>query len=112
MTTREEALAALRSGERPCERSGQYWSKEEREKLLRDFESGEGISDLALELNRTEPAVVQELKNAGAFENQTRRRGRNQPKHPDCQPGCQCPMCTVWDCPHRGKEFWDAGTVR
>ena len=112
MTKREEELAALRSGERPCVRSGQYWSKEEREKLLRDFESGAGISELALELNRTEPAVVQELKNEGAFENQSRHRGRNQPKPSGCPSCCQCPVCTVWNCPNRGKEFWDAGTVR
>ena len=112
MTKREQELAALRSGERPCERSGEYWSKEEREKMLRDFAAGVGISELTLELKRTELAVVQELKNAGAFENQTRRRGRNQPKPSGCPSCCQCPMCTVWDCPNRGKEFWDAGTVR
>ena len=47
MTKREEELAALRSGERPCVRSGQYWSKEEGEKLLRDFVSGAGTSELA-----------------------------------------------------------------
>lgn len=67
MKRKEQELAALRSGEGPCERSGQYWSKEERENAIRSFTAGVGLSDLALELSRTELAVVQELKNAGAF---------------------------------------------
>lgn len=111
MTKREQELAALRSGERPCERSGEYWSKEEREKMLRDFAAGVGISELTLELKRTELAVVQELKNAGAFENQTRRRGQNQPKSQNSERCCRCPICTMWDCPNCGKEFCNAGTV-
>ena len=111
MKRKEQELAALRSGERPCGRSGQYWSKEEREKAICSFETGVGLSDLALELNRTELAVVQELKKAGAFENQTRRRDRNQPKYQDGKDRCRCPNCLTFDCPNHGKEFYDARTA-
>ena len=54
-------LIALREGAIPSERSGEYWSKEEKENLQRMFWNGDGISDIALSLQRSENAIIQQL---------------------------------------------------
>ena len=54
-------LIGLRNGAIPSERSGEYWSKEEKEKMKRMFWNGDGISEIALSLQRSENAVIQQL---------------------------------------------------
>lgn len=110
MSTSKEDLISLRKGEKPPERSGEYWSKEERQSLICDFTDGEGISNMAVKYKRTELAVVQELKNAGMFKNQSRHRRKNRICIDDLC--CHCPSCAIKDCPNCGKEFCDAGAVR
>lgn len=110
MSASKEDLISLRKGKKHPLRSGEYWSKEERQALIRDFIAGEGISDMAVKYQRTELAVVQELKNADMFENQSRRRRKNRTQDTDAR--CHCPICFIKDCPNCGKEFCDAGTVR
>lgn len=109
MSTSKEDLIALRKGEKHPERSGEYWSKKERQALIRDFMGGEGISDMAIKYQRTEPAVVQELKNTDMFENQSRHRRKNKSHSPALC--CHCPTCTIKDCPNCGKEICHAESV-
>lgn len=109
MSTTKEEIVSLRKGEKRPERSGEYWSKEERQALIRDFIDGEGISEMAVKYQRTEPAVMQELKNADMFENQSRYRRKNRTH--GAVAGCHCPTCTLNACPNFGKEFCRAGTV-
>lgn len=110
MSMSKEDLISLRKGEKHPERSGEYWSKEERQSLIHDFMDGVGISDMAVKYQRTEPAVVQELKNADMFENQSRRRGKNR-SHSTAV-CCYCPMCAMKNCPNCGKEICHAESVR
>ena len=110
MSMSKEDLISLRKGEKHPERSGEYWSKEERQALIHDFIDGVGISDMAVKYQRTEPAVVQELKNADMFENQSRRRGKNR-SH-SAAVCCSCPMCAMTNCPNCGKEIGHAESVR
>ena len=72
MSTIKEELIALRKGENHPERSGEYWNKEERQALTRDFMNGTGISDMAIKYQRTELAVVQELKTSPDTEEKTK----------------------------------------
>lgn len=109
MSTSKEDLIALRKGEKHPERSGEYWSKKERQALIRDFMGGEGISNMAIKYQRTEPAVVQELKNTDMFENQSRRRRKNRNHSTDLC--CHCPTCTMKDCPNCGKEICHVESV-
>ena len=109
LTISKEDSISLRKGEKHPNRSGEYWSKDERQALIHDFIDGEGISDMAVKYQRTELAVVQELKNADMFENQSRRRRKNRTHDTDTR--CYYPVCAVKDCPNCGKEFCDAGTV-
>lgn len=109
MSASKEDLISLRKGEKHPIRSGEYWSKEERQALIRDFIDGEGISDMAVKYQRTELAVVQELKNADMFENQSRRRRKNRTQ--DAYVRCHCPICAIKDCPNCGKEICHAESV-
>ena len=109
MSASQEDLISLRNGEKHPIRSGEYWSEEERQALIRDFIDGEGISDMAVKYQRTELAVVQELKNADMFENQSRRRRKNRTQ--DAYVRCHCPICAIKDCPNCGKEICHAESV-
>ncbi len=57
----QQLTKAIRAGEILPERSGEYWGNDEREKLTSLFFSGAGISQIALELQRSEMAVIQQL---------------------------------------------------
>ena len=58
MTTKQSRLIALRTGEVPAEHSGEYWSKADIQLLERLYcQDGIDISDIALQLGRTEGAV-------------------------------------------------------
>jgi hypothetical protein len=52
---------------------------------------GFGISEIALELRRGEPAICQQLEQMGLFERK-RRRHRTRPALPS---GCLCKECTA-----------------
>ena len=100
----KELLIALRNGVIPSERSGEYWSQEEKETLNRLFWNGTGISDIALSLQRSENAVIQQLivqkmlTPPGATRSKS-RMGRNK-----------CPRCNTSCSNYRGG-YCDAGKL-
>lgn len=51
-------LIKQRAGLEPPAHEGDYWSDEDRARLKRLFDMGFGISEIALELQRGEPASV------------------------------------------------------
>ena len=59
--TQQELLLAIRNGEMHPERSTAYWTPEERAELQRLYRDGQGISEIALLLQRSESAVFQQL---------------------------------------------------
>ena len=95
-------LKALREGTIPSERSREYWTDEEKEELRQYFMDGEGISQIAIALQRSENAIVQQLialkwfiptGTAGS------RSGRDRK--------CHCPLCKGNRCP-----YYDGGICR
>ena len=87
---------------KPAERSGEYWSKEDIRSLEQLYcQEGIGISDIALQLGRTEGAVCQQLTKIGLLSLQGKHRTRKQ-KKPISQ--CYYPICQVKDCVNCGKE--------
>ena len=44
------------------DREGDYWTDEEKQKLVQKFLEGEGITAIALELQRSEPAIYQMIE--------------------------------------------------
>lgn len=93
-----ELLMAIRSGDLPSERSKEYWSDHEREELKRLYESGVGISEIALLLQRSENAVVQQLVAMGLLTPPGKQRAKT-PKPPKCH----CPGDRISECPYYGK---------
>lgn len=114
MINHREALIALRTGQKPAQRSGEYWSKEEFRQIENLYDEGVSISDIALRFDRTEVAVFQQLGKMGLLSRQCRprihkKKGEEKPEIPE---ECLCLYCTVKDCPNCRKECSHAGTVR
>ena len=109
MTTKQRQLIALRTGEKPAERSGEYWSKEDSALLGQLYSEGVGISEIALRLGRSEMAVCQQLIKMNLFSAQGKPRNR---KKKGLMPECYCSICQVTNCANYGKEYPYAGTIR
>ena len=95
MITDQEALKALRSGKVQAEHAGNYWSKEDREKLCQLFHENIGISQIAVEMRRTERAVFNQLDKAGPFNPQSKPRGR---RAGNFEYQCMCSECNMTTC--------------
>ncbi len=72
-------LIKQRVGLEPPAHEGDYWSDEDRARLKCLFDMGFGISEIALELRRGEPAICQQIEQMGLFEHK-RRRHRVRPR--------------------------------
>lgn len=101
MKSIQESLTALRSGDAPPERSRDYWNKSDLENLNQWFWEGQGISQIAVQMGRTEVAIYQKLLKLGLLSPQCIPRPKN-PKPVCCD--CLCPNCHNTNCPNYGKE--------
>ena len=110
MRNRNKALIALRTGQKPAQRSGEYWSKEELQQIEILYEEGVGISEITLQFERTEIAVCQQPTKMDLLSRQCRPRAHKQEKS-ELAGGCHCSTCQVKDCQNCGKERPYAGTV-
>lgn len=113
MTTKENQLIALRTGTKPAERSGEYWSKEDIQLLEQRYYEGSGISDIALQFGRSEGAVCQQLTKMGLLTPQGKHRTRKKEadKTTEYPKGCLCHLYQVKDRVNCKKECPYAGTV-
>ena len=113
MRNRNKDLIALRTGQKPAQRSGEYWSKEELQQIEILYEEGVGISDITLQFERTEIAVCQQLTKMGLLSRQCRPRAhKKKAEEPTEYPeGCLCNLCHIKDCKNCRKERPYAGTV-
>ena len=85
----EEMTQAIRSGRIVPERSREYWSEEERSELVRLFEDGAGITYIAVQLQRSEMAVIQQLMGMDMLTPPGVKTDR-EPKAPHCRcKGCR-----------------------
>lgn len=92
-------LTALRNEDVASERSNEVWSKEEDERLEREFKDGRGISELCLRLQRSENAVVQRLNSMGLLTPPCSKYQRRRKR-----PKCPCPRCLENDCPKYNRK--------
>ena len=91
--TRKEKAKAMRNGTMKMEKEGCFWTIEY-DLLLRDmFDDGDDILDMALMLERKEPAVQQRIDQLDLYsKNKRTRKKKDIPADP---PGCLCKNCTV-----------------
>lgn len=86
----KELTKAIREGSVVPERSGEIWSTDEWKELEECYREGEGISEIALKLQRSEMAVMCQLILEGIMTSPQTRRPR-KPK----QPQCRCRDCEL-----------------
>ena len=88
-----QLLKMYRNGRIIPEHYGDYWSEDDRQILKSMFEEGEGISEIALRLERSESSVFQQLISLNMFADNRTSRARKRTLS-----GCRCETCTVPDC--------------
>jgi len=96
-----EMIKSLRNRTARLEHEGDYWTAEENELLKKLFYDFTGITEIALILQRTEPAVMQQIEKLDLFCRKTNpKRQKKQKKH-----YCPCEKCqyTRNTCPYDGN---------
>ena len=98
----KDMIIALRNRTTRLEHEGDCWSDEENEKLKRMFDEGMGITEIALILQRTEPAVMQQIEKLDLFQRKAYPKRR---KYVKMYSSCPCEACTydMDSCPHNGS---------
>lgn len=87
-----EAVKNMRNRTTRMEHEGDYWSEEERRRLEQLFYSGTGITEIAIQLQRTEPAVAQQIEKQDLYQRQINRQ-RKKGNRDHCV--CLCSRCEV-----------------
>lgn len=95
-----EAVKNMRNRTTRMEREGDYWSPEERNQLEHLFHTGIGITAIAIQLQRTEPAVAQQIEKQDLYQRSLYRQRRRSSRE---RCGCLCGRCSVDPecCPYR-----------
>lgn len=96
-----EAVKSMRNRTTRMEHEGDYWSPEERSQLEHLFHTGIGITAIAIQLQRTEPAVAQQIERQDLYQRRQYRQRRRSPKE---RCGCLCGRCGLDPecCSYRG----------
>ena len=96
--TYTESVKNMRNRTVRLDREGDFWTADEKEALVRKFNEGEGITTMALELQRTESAVIQQIEAMDLFG----RKKKNPAQKPPC---CLCANCKLDPalCPRQGQ---------
>lgn len=83
---------AMRNGELPLLRDGEYWTDDERLRAKIMFEDGVPVNEIALELQRTERAVYQQICSMNLYVTAPEkiRKHKAGPK----EPVCLCSVCS------------------
>lgn len=102
INNKQELLIALRNGIIPSERSGEYWEEDEKRTLKEMFWNGTGISEIAVDLQRSENAVIQQLLLMRVL----------TPPHNTRQSGCRRKRCIYEEtCPDYKGGYCNAGEL-
>lgn len=72
------------------ERQGDYWSEEDKENLSKMFSEGVGITEMAVILQRSETAFIQQIEKMNLY---GRRLYPARQKNCSEQPKCLCDNC-------------------
>lgn len=95
----DELLKAYRNGYMTPVNTGGYWNQKERQHLKERFLDGAGISEIALEFQRSENGIVQQLMCLGLLTPPGASRPRRKKKAV-----CLCKKCEYQDvCPKGGS---------
>lgn len=98
-----EGVISMRKRTVRLDREGDYWTEEEKETLIRKFREGEGLTAIALELQRSEPAVYQMIEKLDLYNRKSQPQRRKSAPKP---PACLCENCQLDPalCPNCGRS--------
>lgn len=88
-----EKTVAMRTGNLKMKRDGEYWTDEERETLRFRFQSGTPYNEIAIELERSETAIYQQVEQLQLYVKNTRAPRKRCPTPQE--PVCLCSVCTL-----------------
>lgn len=91
-----DKVIAMRLRGEGLDKDGQFWSKEDRQKLVNNFYAGIGVTTMAQEFQRSERAIVQQLIAEDCYDNTIKRRNHCVKRSKKCLCG-QCESCET--CP-------------
>lgn len=87
----QETVKSMRQRTTRLDREGDYWTDEEKQRLRTLFGQGVGITETAVRLQRTEPAVVQQIEKMDLYGRSSRPKRRKKSKSPRCLcDACEC----------------------
>ena len=92
------SVMLMRNKDEKMDREGEYWTDEERCYLQQLFDSGTGLTLIAMLLQRTELAVIQQAQLMDLFTPPHKKRKYN-PRQPKCL-CCNCKLDPAF-CPRR-----------
>lgn len=107
----KEKTIAMRNGELQLKKDGDYWADDERNCVRAMFAEGMPVNEIAIELERSENAVYQQIVQMGLYTRapEKMRKRRSAPKEPVCLCSvCSCdrtlcPFCEVYQTSQEGK---------
>ena len=85
-----ESIRSLRTHGSRLEHEGDCWTTEEKERLEEMFYEGIGISEIAIRLQRTEPAISQQIEKMDLYGRKDRPKCC---KYHRKAPQCRCSTC-------------------
>lgn len=88
----EQDIVAMRTSGAGLDKDGLVWSDEDKRTVAELFHNGIGITEIALQMQRSEPAIVQQLVKDKFFQNETKSRTRTKRER-----GCLCPDCSNYE---------------
>ena len=88
----EETIKSMRNRNRRLDREGDYWSQAEKDRLHNLFDEGIGLSEIAIRLQRTEPAVFQQIEKMDLYQRKSYPQRRRSSTRSE---SCLCQQCKV-----------------
>ena len=97
-----ELIKKMRNREIRLDRERNFWSEEEREKLAQMYSNGVDITEMALDLARTELAVIEQLNYLNLlYQSGSDRKHRSRKRR-----SCLCVKCDIGpdNCSYRANN--------
>ena len=81
-----------RNGMIRFDHEGEFWRDEEKRMVRMMFDEGYGISEIAIAVGRSEPAVMQQIEKMDLYQ---REQNPKRHKSPPKAPTCLCSTCML-----------------
>ena len=99
-TEKRDILVNLRKNTIRLEREGDYWTPDDNETLTEMFRDGNGISEIAIHLQRSERAVCQQIEKLDLYRRSVFPQRRKSIQRPECL----CKSCMLYESACPGRE--------